>query len=155
MLYYILLLLNVFTQHCVSRQFKLNLLDNEVSYEICNEEKNSFKLNYIKFSPVMKGGVTTIELDGFLNTDIKDGSNAVVNVKYKKINLIKKKIDICKELDNNDIEIKCPIEKGEKKMKYDVKIPNEIPSGEYKIDLLLKNDDETDIFCSSIFLSID
>ena len=56
---------------------------------------------------------------------IEDGAYVQLEVKYGYIRLINTKADLCKEIKNVDLE--CPIEKGELSIIKSVDLPNEIP----------------------------
>lgn len=154
MLFYKLLWLMFGTTYCL-KQIRLNM--NKIEYNICENDKNSLKINEIVIQPnsPKKGEIVKINMNGFLEKDILHGSEILINVKYKSINLLKRRFDLCEMLAKDEkLEITCPVEKGEKSLEYEFNLPNEIPSGEYKIDISLKNNDKSLILCSVVNMII-
>lgn len=139
------------------QQTVFNLNNGNFEYIICDETSNTFKLTEFRMEPDVptKGVDIKLILNGILNENILDGSEIYLNVRYRTIKLLTKKMNLCRELENaKNIDIKCPITRGDKKLEYKFTIPEEVPSGEYMIDLLLKNVDKTNIFCSNIKLKL-
>lgn len=128
--------------------------------ELCEMDVSLFKLqkfNLIPENPV-RGQDITIKLIGLLEDEIRIGSEILVNVKYKRINLLRRRLDLCESLAKDDkLNLKCPISAGEKQLEYTFNIPQEVPLGEYTIDLLLRNTDTNSktIFCSKISIKFE
>lgn len=72
-----------------------------------------------------RGETLSIIAEGFLNEDIEEGAKVHIQVKYGVITLINQETDLCEQTKNVDLE--CPLEKGELKLKKDVELPKEIP----------------------------
>lgn len=71
------------------------------------------------------GTTLSISAEGYLNEDIEDGAKVHITVKYGVITLINQETDLCEQTKNVDLE--CPLEKGELKLTKDVDLPKEIP----------------------------
>lgn len=71
------------------------------------------------------GTTLSISAEGYLNEDIEDGAKVHITVKYGVITLINQETDLCEQTHNVDLE--CPLEKGELKLTKDVDLPKEIP----------------------------
>lgn len=76
-----------------------------------------------------RGQNLTITATGFLAQDIEEGAYVDVDVRYGFIRLIHQTFNLCEESKNLDIE--CPIEKGEQIITKEVAIPAEVPPGKY------------------------
>ncbi|KAF7732827.1 Phosphatidylglycerol/phosphatidylinositol transfer protein [Apophysomyces ossiformis] len=88
-----------------------------------------------------------IEASGFLEEDVEEGAAARVTVKLGLVTLLRKTFDICDELKKNDVELKCPIKKGELKLTQTVKLPKEIPPGDFRVFVEAYNYDDADLAC--------
>lgn len=71
------------------------------------------------------GTTLSISAEGYLNEDIEEGAKVHITVKYGVITLINQETDLCEQTKNVDLE--CPLEKGELKLTKDVDLPKEIP----------------------------
>ena len=71
------------------------------------------------------GETLSISAEGFLKEDIEEGAKVHIQVKYGVITLINQETDLCEQTKNVDLE--CPLEKGELKLTKDVELPKEIP----------------------------
>lgn len=60
----------------------------------------------------LPGDNLTIEAIGFLQEPVTYGAKADVLVKLGFVQLLKKEFDICEEMDNNDVELQCPVMDG-------------------------------------------
>lgn len=141
-----------------SKNKNIKQLDNNFKYTICDSENSSFKVKQIVLDPayIERGKNTSITIFGELEQDIVIGSHIFIEVKYKMINLLKKRMNLCDELDKStDIDMKCPVKNGIKNLYYEFNIPDEVPNGEYLINILLKNVDESKIFCSIMNIRFD
>jgi hypothetical protein len=63
-----------------------------------------------------------------------------LSVKYGLITIIRQTADLCDTVKNVDLE--CPIKKGELALTKDVELPKQIPPGKYTVlaDVLTKDD---------------
>lgn len=66
-----------------------------------------------------------IKATGTVKQDIEKGAYVLLQVKYGLIRLISTKADLCEQIENVDLE--CPIEKGDLTVTKSVKLPAEIP----------------------------
>jgi hypothetical protein len=67
----------------------------------------------------------TIEAVGTLLKTIDEKAYVRLQVKYGLIRLVNTQADLCDQTEN--VDLKCPIEKGKTTFKKDVAIPNEVP----------------------------
>jgi hypothetical protein len=74
---------------------------------------------------VNRGTTLTIEAAGTLKEEIDAGAYVVLQVKYGLIRLVNTEADLCEQVSNVDLE--CPIKKGETVIRKDVELPKEIP----------------------------
>lgn len=153
------MLLKLFIFSCLfsfqnANQINFNINKNRFDYSLCANTEVTFKLDELTLDPSEpeKGKNMRVNMNGFLAHDINDGEIHVI-AKFKKITLLRKKMDLCHELAKNNISIQCPILSGDKNFEYEFVIPNEIPSGEYTVDIQLK-DKTSMIFCGAINLKI-
>ncbi|QDS69698.1 hypothetical protein FKW77_009751 [Venturia effusa] len=82
-------------------------------------------------NPPKAGTTLSISAEGYLNEDIEEGAKVHITVKYGVITLINQETDLCEQTKNVDLE--CPLEKGELKLTKDVDLPKEIPPGNYHV----------------------
>lgn len=153
-----LLVLYLELVNCLYEQKHFNIKDINFRMEVCEEPRSSFKLYNFETVPEnpRRGEDVTIRMNGVLDEDVKIGSEIVVNVKYKMINLLRKQLDLCDSLEKEEkLNLKCPLEKGEKQFEYTFEIPRGVPLGEYVVDLLLRNEDESMIFCSKLSINFE
>lgn len=71
------------------------------------------------------GKILNIKASGILNERIEQGATVSLEVKWGLITLIKQTVDLCDELKNVDME--CPLEKGEMVLTKQVELPKQIP----------------------------
>lgn len=82
-------------------------------------------------NPPQAGTTLVIEARGKVKETIEDGAYVNLEVKYGYIRLINTQADLCKEIKNVDLE--CPIEKGDIAITKPVDLPKEIPPGKYTV----------------------
>ena len=65
-----------------------------------------------------------------------------LQVKYGLITIIKKTADLCDQVKN--VDLKCPLKKGEMTLEKVVTLPKEIPPGKYSViaDVVTKEDEK-------------
>lgn len=80
----------------------------------------------------VKGQNLTFTATGDLSEEIEDGAYMVVDVRLGYIRLIRQRFDLCEQAPNIDME--CPIEKGEHVITKLVEIPSEVLPGKYTIN---------------------
>lgn len=141
----------------LNQEIRYNRFMNKFNYEMCKEEASNFKLEYIELlpNPPRKKNELQIKIKGYTGVDITDGVILDTIIKYQRLTIIKKRFDVCKELNDpkNHFPIKCPIIKGEKIIEYKLEIPNNIPNGKYNINLELKNEKDL-FFCIKIYVEL-
>ena len=67
----------------------------------------------------------TIKASGTFSEEVEKGAYVNLQVKYGLIRLINQKADLCDQIKNVDLE--CPLKKGETEITKDVDLPKEIP----------------------------
>ena len=68
-----------------------------------------------------------------------------LSVKYGLITIIRQTADLCDTVKNVDLE--CPIKKGELSLTKDVDLPKQIPPGKYTVLADVKTKDDKKITC--------
>lgn len=71
------------------------------------------------------GQKLSIKADGVFKEKIEEGAKVHLTVKYGLITLINQESDLCEAIGN--VDLTCPLEKGEMEMTKDVDIPQQIP----------------------------
>lgn len=98
-------------------------------------------------NPPAKGQNLTFVATGYLSQDILDGAYVDVDVRYGYIRLIHQTFDVCEEVTNVDLE--CPIKKGQQVISKSVEIPNEVPPGKYIVNARAYTKEDVLITCLS------
>jgi hypothetical protein len=96
-------------------------------------------------NPPEAGATLVIEAKGTVKETILEGAYVNLEVKYGYIRLINTQADLCKEIKNVDLE--CPIEKGEISILKSVELPKEIPPGKYTVQADVYSKDDEHITC--------
>lgn len=96
-------------------------------------------------NPPAKGANLTFVATGYLDVDIVDGAYVDVDVRYGFIRLIHQTYDLCSEAKN--IDLTCPIKKGEQVLTKLVEIPAEVPPGKYVVNARAYTKDDELITC--------
>ncbi|KAG0173437.1 Phosphatidylglycerol/phosphatidylinositol transfer protein [Apophysomyces sp. BC1034] len=117
--------------------------------EDCSDETYMVEIKNITLTPAFPepGKDLLIEVEGELKERVEEGAEAQVTVKLGVVTLIRKTFDICKELKDNDFDVQCPISKGPLKITKTVKLPKEIPPGDFRVIVNAYNYDEADLAC--------
>jgi len=82
-------------------------------------------------NPPKPGQKLTIKAKGKLHERVEKGASVLLQVKYGLIRLINQEADLCDQLTNVDLE--CPLEKGEMILTKEVDLPAQIPPGKYSV----------------------
>ncbi|KAJ8124613.1 hypothetical protein O1611_g9027 [Lasiodiplodia mahajangana] len=93
----------------------------------------------------MLGTELVIHATGTVYEPIEQGAYVQLVVKYGLIRLLSTKADLCEQVEN--VDMKCPIEKGVLSITKSVEIPKEVPPGTYNVFADVYNSDETPITC--------
>lgn len=67
----------------------------------------------------------TITAKGNLTEEVKEGAMIHLQVKYGYITLINQQVDLCEQV--KEVDLKCPLKKGEMELTKTVQLPKEIP----------------------------
>ncbi|KAI0406915.1 ml domain-containing protein [Xylaria palmicola] len=118
----------------------LQFCDSDHSLDTVQIEKVDLSPN-----PPSPGSKLTIQASGTVSTTIQKGAYVKLVVKYGLIRLISTTADLCEQVEN--VDLKCPIEKGVLSITKDVDIPKEVPPGTYNVFADVYNDDDTPITC--------
>ncbi|KAJ3182997.1 Phosphatidylglycerol/phosphatidylinositol transfer protein [Geranomyces variabilis] len=123
------------------------VLGDTGSIENCGTEADLFHPESITLTPdpPRRGENLNVDIKGTLDETVDKGAYADVRVKLGLIKLVDTRLDLCDETKKIDRE--CPIEKGPLNVNTDVKIPGEIPPGNYQVHLDLTNFDGKHIGC--------
>ncbi|KAF7715959.1 Uncharacterized protein PECH_004618 [Penicillium ucsense] len=82
-------------------------------------------------NPPKAGETLTITASGVLHQSITDGAYVNVEVKWGLITLVKQTMNLCEQIEN--VDLKCPLEKGRMTMTKQVDLPKQIPPGRYSV----------------------
>jgi len=84
-------------------------------------------IKYINITPnpPLAGQNLTIEAMGDLKTTVEEGAYANFEVKYGFIKLLSGTADLCEKA--AEVDLQCPIEKGQVKFQKVVELPSQIP----------------------------
>ncbi|KAJ3292122.1 Phosphatidylglycerol/phosphatidylinositol transfer protein [Borealophlyctis nickersoniae] len=113
----------------------------------CGTSSDIWHLDYIKITPdpPQRGQPLLIDVKGNLDEKVDKGAYAQVTVKLGIIKLLDSRLDLCDEAKN--LNVTCPIEKGEQQITRTVDLPNELPPGKYKIHVDAFNFDDKHVAC--------
>ncbi|RHZ64035.1 Phosphatidylglycerol/phosphatidylinositol transfer protein [Aspergillus turcosus] len=96
-------------------------------------------------NPPLPGQTLTINAKGNLKQRVEEGAWVALEVKYGLITLIKQNADLCEQIKNVDLE--CPLEKGEMTLTKEVDLPSHIPPGKYNVHADVYTKDGVKITC--------
>ncbi|KAK3691179.1 Phosphatidylglycerol/phosphatidylinositol transfer protein [Vermiconidia calcicola] len=96
-------------------------------------------------NPPKPGKTLTITATGTLSQNVTKGATVHLQVKYGLITIVKQTADLCETVKN--VDLKCPIEKGEMTLEKDVDLPKEIPPGKYHVIADVYTKDEDKVTC--------
>ncbi|KAJ8659097.1 hypothetical protein O0I10_005135 [Lichtheimia ornata] len=132
-------------------QFQIAPLETSLIHD-CSDSSYILDIYDITLSPryPLPGDNLTIEAIGFLEEPVSYGAKADVLVKLGFVQLLKKEFDICEEMDNNDVELQCPIMDGPVKVTQKVTLPKEIPKAHFKVQVRAKNHNNHPLACLDV-----
>ncbi|KAK4130010.1 hypothetical protein BT67DRAFT_248529 [Trichocladium antarcticum] len=96
-------------------------------------------------NPPLAGNTLLIAAKGTVKETIGEGAYAKIEVKYGYIRLVSTTADLCKEIKN--VELECPVEKGDISILKSVDLPKEIPPGKYTVTADVYTKDDEHITC--------
>ncbi|KAM0718857.1 hypothetical protein Q7P37_005929 [Cladosporium fusiforme] len=91
-------------------------------------------------NPPKAGTTLSITAKGDLAEDVEEGAKVHLQVKYGLITIIKQEADLCNTV--KEVDLECPIKKGETALTKKVELPKQIPPGKYTVlaDVISKDD---------------
>ncbi|KAI8951119.1 phosphatidylinositol transfer protein [Xylaria longipes] len=96
-------------------------------------------------NPPESGAELVIRATGTVFEPIEQDAYVQLVVKYGLIRLVNMKANLCDQVEN--VDLKCPIEKGVLSITKAVDIPKEVPPGTYNVFADVYNADDTPITC--------
>ncbi|KAF2403479.1 phosphatidylglycerol/phosphatidylinositol transfer protein [Trichodelitschia bisporula] len=114
----------------------------------CSDASNDLLvIDHVDLSPnpPEAGQSLTIAAKGTLLEDIEEGAKVHIQVKFGLITLINQDTDLCDQVKNVDLE--CPLEKGETVLTKTVELPSRIPPGRYRVLADVYTKDRVKITC--------
>ncbi|KAL9106277.1 MAG: hypothetical protein Q9227_008676 [Pyrenula ochraceoflavens] len=102
-------------------------------YFCADPKDNILQIKYADLTPnPPKAGQTlTISASGTISQRIEEGAKIQIQVKYGLVTLINQKADFCDTIEN--VDLKCPLEKGLMTLTKEVDIPKDVPKGKYTV----------------------
>ncbi|KAK9436986.1 phosphatidylinositol/phosphatidylglycerol transfer protein [Metarhizium brunneum] len=97
-----------------------------VGYPVANDYADWFVL----FDS--SGQDLVIKAEGTVKKTIEEGAYIDLTVKYGLIRLLKTKADLCEQM--GEVDLKCPVEPGDRVITKTVQLPKEIPPGTYNVE---------------------
>ncbi|KAF2278600.1 uncharacterized protein EI97DRAFT_372478 [Westerdykella ornata] len=93
-------------------------------------------------NPPQPGKTLSIKASGDFKEKVEEGAKVHVQVKYGLITLINQESDLCDAISN--VDLNCPLDKGEMSLTKDVNLPQQIPPGKYTVlaDVYTKDGDK-------------
>ncbi|KAI1386335.1 phosphatidylinositol/phosphatidylglycerol transfer protein [Hypoxylon trugodes] len=117
--------------------------------EFCDTDHSNdiIKIESVDLSPnpPETGAELVIKATGTVYETIQDGAKVNLVVKYGLIRLISTTADLCEQVEN--VDLKCPIEKGVLSLTKAVEIPKEVPPGTYNVYAEVINYDGKPVTC--------
>ncbi|KAF2433543.1 phosphatidylglycerol/phosphatidylinositol transfer protein precursor [Tothia fuscella] len=101
-------------------------------------------------NPPEAGKGLSIAAKGNLTQQVEEGAKVHIQVKYGLITLINQETDLCDQVKQVDLE--CPLKKGELDLTKDVELPSQIPPGKYTVlaDVFTKDGDRITCLTATI-----
>ncbi|KAK8210188.1 Phosphatidylglycerol/phosphatidylinositol transfer protein [Zalaria obscura] len=104
-------------------------------------------------NPPKAGNTLTITASGTFEEDVEEGAKVHLQVKYGLIRIINQEADLCETVKNVDLE--CPLKKGDMVLTKDVELPKEIPPGKYTVlaDVYTKDNEKITCLTATVTFS--
>lgn len=96
-------------------------------------------------NPPQPGETLTITASGTFHETITQGAVVNVEVKWGVITLVKQTMDLCEQIEN--VDLKCPLEKGKMVLTKQVDLPKQIPPGRYSVLADVYTEDKRKVTC--------
>ncbi|KAI9830682.1 MAG: Phosphatidylglycerol/phosphatidylinositol transfer protein [Phylliscum demangeonii] len=111
--------------------------------KFCHEKHEDYLvIDHVDLSPnpPLAGKNLTVDAVGVFQQDIEDGAYVTLSVKWNLIWLLRRRTDLCEQFKN--VNLTCPIKKGESVVTKIIELPREIPPGRYTVvaDVFTKDD---------------
>lgn len=135
------------TQHALSDTKGASIPgDNPLTY--CEPPDDYIlDIDYINITPnpPIIGESFQIEAKGTLAKNITEGAYIVLEVSFGFIKLLHQTVSLCEQVGN--VNLSCPVEKGDVKIVKKATIPKEAPPGQYTVRADVYNPDQEKITC--------
>ncbi|KAI9663029.1 MAG: Phosphatidylglycerol/phosphatidylinositol transfer protein [Bathelium mastoideum] len=117
--------------------------DNPLTF--CNKpDDNILTIDKVDLdpNPPVPGQTLSISAKGTVNQDIEEGAKVHLQVKYGLITLINQEAQLCDYV--KEVDLSCPLKKGDLELSKEVNIPKEVPPGKYTVlaDVFTKSEDK-------------
>ncbi|CAK1363859.1 Phosphatidylglycerol/phosphatidylinositol transfer protein [Cercospora beticola] len=96
-------------------------------------------------NPPKAGTKLQVAATGVLAEDVEQGAKVAYTVKYGVITILHSTADLCETVANVDLE--CPLKKGDLTLTKDVDLPAQIPPGTYTVEATVVTKDDKPITC--------
>ncbi|KAG5992190.1 hypothetical protein E4U54_003718 [Claviceps lovelessii] len=125
---------NVDAQKGISSNEDLKI-PGESPLEYCPNKKTDgyIEINRVDLlpNPPAAGKQLVIKANGTVKKAIEKGAYIDLTVKYGLIRLLTTTADLCEQM--GEVDLKCPVEPGERVITKTVELPKEIPPGTYTV----------------------
>lgn len=129
--------------------------DSPLEFCAAQHDNDILKIQRVDLSPnpPLAGEDLVIKAIGEATKDIEEGAYVSLTVKYGLIRLISTTADLCEHL--KDVDLECPIKKGDLSILKTVELPAEIPPGRYTVlaDVYTKDDEPITCLQASVVFS--
>jgi len=121
--------------------------DNPLTFCTKPSDDDILKITKVDISPnpPEAGKTLTVTASGTFRKDVEEGAKVHLQVKYGLIRLINQDADLCEQVKNVDLE--CPLKKGDMELTKDIDLPKEIPPGKYTVIADVVDKDGKKITC--------
>jgi hypothetical protein len=96
-------------------------------------------------NPPVPGSTLNITASGIFSKNVDPGATLFLQVKYGLITLIRQEADMCDRIGN--VDLTCPLKKGEMDLTKSVEIPKQVPKGTYSVIADVKSVDGEAVTC--------
>ncbi|KAG5926876.1 hypothetical protein E4U42_002843 [Claviceps africana] len=133
-------------------------IPGESPLEYCRDKKAEgyIEINRVDLlpNPPAAGKQLVIKANGIVKKTIEEGAYIKLTVKYGLIKLLTTTADLCEQM--GEVDLKCPVEPGERIITKAVDLPKEIPPGTYNVvaDVFSANDERITCLTATVTFSI-